>query len=211
MAIETPVTCTDDAWMEKCYIAISLYGGTEMNFQAITDSVNIEPGEKDIESIPLVSGNRITKYVPEKETTITFEAYPVQIGTESSGTTGKGFVDLLHPTTAATPLVIPNNLTRTKARILVLWTNKPSVTTASEVGSATTYCYAGVRFGMCEAYISSVKTDFTDKIQKWTIIAKCAAFDKSADANIMWESAAASSITDYLPAIAAYATTNKFG
>ncbi len=215
---------TDDAWMERCYVSICKegatgVGGTEMHFQALTDSVNIEPGEKDIEPIPLVNGGRVTKFTPEKETTITLEIYPKEVGTDT-GATGKGFFDLMHTADASVPIRVENTFDRNKYRILVLWTNIPIASiTGAEMATTVTDTYAGVRFGMAEAYFTSVKVDFTDKIQKWTIIAKCSAFDNSqipgsitlatTGSNVLWQSATGS--TDALAAIGAYSTTNKFG
>ncbi len=68
----------DDAWMEVCLIGVSKIGGSEMQFAALTETVDFDIGEKDIEGIPLTNGGRVTKWNPEGDSTITFEAYPLE-------------------------------------------------------------------------------------------------------------------------------------
>ena len=86
---------TDDSWMETCLIAISPIDGADTQFASITETVDFDIGEKDIEGVPLLNGGRMTKFAPEGDSSITFEAYPLEAGTDS-GTEGKGFFDLMH-------------------------------------------------------------------------------------------------------------------
>lgn len=79
-----------DAWMETCLIGISKIGREEVQFASITETADFDIGEKDIEGLALVNGGRVTKWTPEGDTTITFEAYPLEAGA------GEGFFDLLH-------------------------------------------------------------------------------------------------------------------
>jgi hypothetical protein len=196
----------NDAWMEACLIAISKIGGSDIQFAAETETVDFDIGEKDIEGIPLVNGGRVTKFTPEGDSSITFEAYPLQAGT-STGTSGKGFFDLLHSVDASVPIRIVNDRNRDKYRVLVLWTNDPTPTTAQ---AATANTYSALRIGMAEGHFTSIKPSFTDGTLKFTVTYKVAAFDKSAAGNVMMESCAGTTAGDILPAIAAYTTANKF-
>ena len=81
---------TDDAWMEKCLISISKIGGSDMQFAGITETVDFDLGEKDIEGLVLVNGGRVTKWLPEGDSSVTLEAYPLEAGTDS-GVVGNGF------------------------------------------------------------------------------------------------------------------------
>jgi len=197
----------EDAWMEECLVAISIVGASDVQFAACTETIDFDVGEKDIEGVPLVNGGRVTKWNPESDTSVTLEAYPLQAGTDS-GTTGLGFYDLLHSSDAAVPVRVINTRNRYKVRMLVLWTNDSTATTAQ---SATAANASAIRFGMAEARVTSTKASFTDGILKWTIIVKCAPFDKAAVGNVMWESAAGTAGGDILPAIASYTTSYKFG
>ena len=196
----------DDAWQEKCLIAVSLIGGSDIAFGGLTETVDIDMGEKDIEGIPLVNGGRVTKWTPEGDTTVTFEAYPLQAGTDT-GTTGLGFFDLMNVVDASVPIRVLNSRTRNKYRVLILWTNDSTVTTAQSV---TTNTYSALRLGFAGGYFTSVKPSFTDGALKFTVMYKCAAFDKDAVSNILTESCAGSTAGDILPAIAGYTTSYKF-
>lgn len=199
---------TDDAWQEKCLIAISAEGGTDVQFAALTETVDFDIGEKGIEGVPLVNGGRVTKFNPEGDTSVTLEAYPLAAGTDS-GAVGKGFFDLMHSTTADAnqPQRYLNDHSRTKYRILVLWTN--DTTADLDAQDVTAGTFSGLRIGMAEAYITSVKSSFTDGINKFTIVAKCTAFDKAASANVMMESTDGTDLCP-LPAIASYTASAKF-
>jgi len=197
---------TDDAWMEECLIAISKVGGSDIQFAGLTETVDMDLGEKDIEGVALCNGGRVTKWSAETDATITLEAYPLEAGTDT-GTTGKGFFDLMHSVDSVVPIRIINDRNRDKYRILILWTNDPTPTTAQ---AATAENYSALRVGLADGHFTSVKPSFTDGILKFTITYKCAAFDKSGSGNKMIESAAGSSGTDILPAIASYTTSYKF-
>jgi len=197
---------TDDAWMETCLIAVSIQAGSDVQFAGLTETVDFDIGEKDIEGIPLVNGGRVTKFTPEGDSSITFEAYPLQAGTDT-GTTGLGFFDLMHSQDASVPIRVTNDRERDKYRVLVLWTNDPTPTTAH---AATANTYSALRIGMADGHFTSVKPSFTDGVLKYTVTYKCAAFDKSAVGNVMMESCAGASAPDVLPAVASYTSSAKF-
>ena len=196
----------DDAWQEVCLIAISKVGGSDIQFAGLTETVDCDLGEKDIEGIVLVNGGRVTKFNPEGDSSITLEAYPLEAGTDA-GTTGKGFYDLMHTVDASVPIRITNDRKRNKYRILVLWTNDPTPTTAQ---AATANTYSALRIGLADGYFTAVKPSFTDGTLKWTITYKCTAFDKAAAGNVMVESCAGTTAGDILPAIGSYTTSAKF-
>jgi hypothetical protein len=80
----------NDAWMEVCLIGISKIGEEEVQFASKTETADFDIGEKDLEGLALTNGGRITVWKPEGDTTITFEAYPLEAGS------GEGFSDLMH-------------------------------------------------------------------------------------------------------------------
>lgn len=259
----------EDAWMEECLIGISKIDGQEVQFASITETSDFDIGEKDIEGIALNNGGRVTKWNPEGDSSITFEAYPLEAGA------GDGHFDLLHAdnvivnsTTDSTtsnklvdstvnfttlgvaagdkvrnttddtetvvtavdnattlsisadimvsgedyiitnsPYRVVNSRTRDKYRVLVLWTDKTAAVRANEAIANT---FSAIRIGYAEGRFTSVKASFTDGVLKFTIIFKCAAFDKAGVGNIMIESCAAGGGSDALPAIADYTSSNKF-
>lgn len=199
-------TATDDAWMEECLIAISVMEGSDVQFAGITETVDFDLGEKDIEGVALVNGGRVTKLSPESDSSVTFEAYPLEAGTDT-GNTGNGFYDLLHSADATVPIRITNDRNRDKYRCLFLWTNDSTATTAQ---SATAENASALRIGLADGHFTSVKPSFTDGILKFTVTYKTAAYDKSGTGNVIMESCAGASSADVLPAIASYTSSAKF-
>lgn len=196
----------EDAWMETFLFSISVIGGTERQFAALTETLDFDIGEKDIEGIPVGSGGRVMKWNPEGDSSCTIEAYPLQAGTDT-GSTGLGFYDLLHSQDTSVPIRILNSHTRLRCRILALWTNDATATGAH---SATAANASALRIGMAHGHFTSIKPSFTDGILKFTCVYKTTPYDKTGGSNILMESAAGAS-SDVLPAIAAYTTSNKFG
>jgi len=196
------VAAIDDAWMETCLIGISVIGGSEVQFAAITETVDFDVGDKDIEGIPILNGGRVTKFNPEADSTITFEAYPVEAGTDS-GTTGQGFFDLVHSQDATEPTRIENDHVRNKYRVVVTWTTDV-ITTASQDIDVNEHAF---RIAMANGRFTSVKPSFTDGILKFTVTFKCPAFDKSSGSNVMMESTDG---TILIAALNAYTTSNNW-
>ena len=190
----------EDAWMETCFISISKASGSEIAFHGLTETVDFDIGDKDIEGIPILNGGRVTKFNPQGDSTITFEAYPIEVGTDT-GSTGKGFFDLMNVADASVPIRINTSRTRNKYRVLVMWTNDTTVTGAQNITVANA---SALRVGMADGYFTSVKPSFTDGILKFTCVFKCPAFDKAGNACVMMESCAGTTAGDILPVVAAY-------
>jgi hypothetical protein len=198
---------TNDSWMETCLISVSKIGGSELAAHGITETVDIDDPDKDFDSVALVNGGRVKKWTPQGDGTITFEAYPLEAGTDT-GSTLKGWDDLKDVVDSTVPIRVLNSHTRNLYRVLVMWTNDPTVTAANQI---TTSTYSAYRYGAADGYFTSVKKSFTDGIMKFTCIFKFAPFDKANSPCILSESCAGTTPTDILPAIAAYTATNRFG
>jgi hypothetical protein len=196
------VATIDDAWMETCLIGISIIGGAEVQFAALTETVDFDVGDKDIEGVPILNGGRITKFSPEADTTITFEAYPVEAGTDS-GVAGTGFFDLLHSQDVTEPTRIVNDHERDKYRVIVCWTTDV-ITTAGQDIDVDEHAF---RIVAANGRFTSVKPSFTDGILKFTVIFKCPAFDKAVGSNVMMESTDG---TILIAALNAYSTSNNW-
>ena len=108
----------NDAWMEESLISISKIGGDEVQFSSLMETADFDIGDKDIEGIPLVNGGRVTKWTPEADSTVTFEAYSLESGA------GEGFFDLLHVddvlVTSTTTSTTSNKLVDTNSNFTTL-------------------------------------------------------------------------------------------
>lgn len=196
-----------DAWMETALVSIAEQSGTDIKFHAVTETIDLDLGEKDIEGIALVNGGRITKIMPETDSTVTLEAYPVEVGSGdvSSATVGGGFFDLLHTEDTTQPYSVTNTRKRNPLRMAILWTDDTSVTNAAAAVATTTQ--TAMRFAAANGFITSVKPSFTDGILKFTITFKVAAFDTSGAGQIKLESV---NSTASLTALASYTSTVKW-
>jgi hypothetical protein len=198
-----------DVWSETALLAISAQGGTNVKFACMTETVDIDIGDKDFDVIAGLCGSRLVKFTPEDVTTVTLEAYPLQAGTEalSTATTGTGFFDLMHTVDTANPLVIPVDRTRTPYRIAIMWTDKTSETDAT--AQIVTPTNTAMRFVAAGGYFTSVKPSFTDQVLKFTVAYKVPPFDSAGSANIKLESVAGAT-TATLTALASYTSTVKW-
>lgn len=193
----------NDAWLETAYLTITKEDGSDREFRTILDECSINPGSKDIEGIPTLAGGRIVKFTPQGDGTITLSGYALEAGTDT-GSTGKGFMDLIADTDASQPLVIPSTLVRNQYRIAILWTDDSTVTGAAGAVASGSY---GLRFVAAEGYFTEINADFTDDILKFSITFKFVPFDKAGSSNFKWESCDA---TTTLDALAAYTSSAKW-
>jgi hypothetical protein len=193
------------AWSETALVAATKVGGAAIEFQAITETIDIDIGEKGFDAIATLSGARVIKFTPQEPTTITMEMYAPEAGTDT-GTTGKGAFDLLNTVDASQPAVIPVDRVRNKYRLAIMWTDASSITAEGQVVAPTNQC---LRVVAADGYFTSVKPSFTDGLLKFTVTYKVAPFDSAGSANIKIESVAGSA-TATLTALASYTSTVKF-
>lgn len=196
-----------DTWSEIAKVCIAAQSGTEVEFQAITETVDIDIGDKDFDIINTLAGGRLVKFTPQEPTTITLEAYPVVAGTAgfTTAATGTGFFDLISTVDTAEPLVYTVDRTRTKYRIAIMWTDA-SVTAAGQVVAPTNYA---LRVVAADVYFTSVKPSFTDGLLKFTVTCKVPTFNKSGTGLVKVESVGGSA-TATLTALASYTSTVLF-
>jgi len=194
----------DGAWSETALVGIAAQSGSDMAFQAITETVDIDIGDKDFDVIATLGGGRLVKFTPQEPTTITLEAYPVEAGTDS-GTTGLGFFDLLNTTSASQPQDLDVDRTRSKYRIAIMWTDLSTATTANEAIGTNN---AALRVVAAHGYFTSVKPSFTDGVLKFTVTYKVPPFDSSGTANVAIQSTDIAGAT--LTALASYTSTTRW-
>jgi len=193
-----------DLWSETAKVAIAAQGGPDVQFCAITETVDIDIGDKDFDMINTLCG-KLIKFNPQEPTTVTLEAYPLEAGTDS-GTTGKGFFDLMNTADTSQPLVIPIDTQHNKYRIAILWTTDTTANAEDQIVAPT---HQALRFVAADGYFISVKPSFTDGVLKFTVKYKVPPFDKNGNPNIKIESVAGTA-TATLTALASYTNTVKW-
>jgi hypothetical protein len=201
------VGASPETWSEKAKVSIAKENGDDILFGSLTETIDIDLGDKDIEQIATTSGGRLVKYNPQDITTVTLEVYPLEAGTLTGAATasdGTGFFDLMNTGESDEPQQISVNHTRERYRIAILWTNDISSDTYahSEIASER----LGLRFVGC-GFFTSVKPSFTDGVLKFTVQMKIPAFKKDGTANIKIESGNGTAI---LPALGSFTDTGNW-
>ena len=198
-----PTSTVDGTWSEFCKIGICAQSGSEVEFQSITETVDIDIGDKDFDVIATLGGGRVVKFTPEEPITITLEAYPSQAGTET-GTTGQGFFDLMNTADTNQPLQISVDKVHNPYRIVLLWTDDANNQAPSK---SILSGKNALRIVASDGKFTSVKPSFTDGILKFTIVYKVKPFDSSGNANFKVES---TDTTAALPTLNAYTSSTKW-
>lgn len=200
MAIEA--TGSEDAWQRECLIEVTSGSTKIIRLTALTETVDIDNGERDLDKIDLVNIGQIPKHGAVGITTITFEGYPLQAGTATTST-GTGMFDMFASNAiidSGQPLDIDLSATLTKYRVAILWTEDTGPDDASD---ATATSKKAMRYVIAECFCTSCKTDFTDGILKQTLVFKGPGLDKVKNANIKMESND-SSASGGIPALGNY-------
>lgn len=196
------MAATPTTWSEKAKVSFAVESGSDIQFEADTETVDIDLGDKDIEAIATLKGGRLVKYLPQEMSTITLEAYPLQAGT-ATGTTGYGFFDLMNSVDPTQPLTIAVDHVRNRYRCTILWTND---TTNTSAHTKVTSGSLGLRVIAC-GFVTSVKPAFTDGTLKFTVQLKAPPFKKDVTANVRIDSTDG---TAELGALSSFTSSNNF-
>jgi len=207
MAINS--TGDEDAWQRQALIEVT-DGTSEMQLHALTETIDIDMGERELDKIDLLNLGQLPKHGSIGITTVTFEGYCQEAGSDTADASTAGYFDMFasNPVVdASQPLDIDVSNTLTRYRVAILWTED---TGADEASDATATSKKAMRFVMAECFCTSCKTTMTDGIVKQTLMFKGIAFDKSASTNIKMESND-SSASGGIPTLGAYtAGTTKW-
>lgn len=202
------------AWSETALVAIAYYGnGSQTNndiqFATLTETIDIDMGDKDIDQIASIAGGRLVKKVPQDITSITMEVYPMDIDAKGTGTSyvATGVSMLLHDLSTnwdtSEPLQQLATRNRDLFRVALMWTDDTTCTTGNGAIASAKNAYRMV-FAHC--YCTSCKTSFTDGVLKATLVFKVTAFNPNGIANICEQSLDGSATT--ISALNTYNSTN---
>jgi len=185
-----------DAWEEVALISISKIAGSDIEFAAITETIDISEGDYPGESIMNMAGGRLWKQSPKEDGEITLEIYPLEL----SAATGVGLfqqwiggsVDSSEPLATDVTWDAGVERTRDKFRVAILWTNDPAAATGAGSTASST---EAIRFFATDCRITSHKAAYTDGILKVTATFKFPAYNKAGSTSIgAWQSGDATAL-----------------
>lgn len=172
-----------DAFSEVCLINLN-DGTTDSSLHPIVGTVEISQGDKPVEHIATLSGGRLRKLLPEEDTEITFEAYPIGIG-DKDATSQDGLDLFFHGgTDSVAAFSVSSSLTRTVFTVTIMFTDGTATSATNSVLSGN---YA-LRYNFANCDMTSCKPSFTDGILTATYVFKCAPRNKAGTSNITEES-----------------------
>ena len=187
-----------DAWTEWGLLAICPKGGSfvEYNGSIDRDSLEITQGTKDFDIIHLLNGGCLEKPTPEGEYVISFDIYFTDLDT----TDDSGILQLFHTTKdnwdTTGPLSVTNSRNRDQFKVVVLFTEDTTVTSASSAITNKAAC----RFILTNArFVEATPVSFGDGILKVTCKFKAAPYTKAGAGNFTVESATSSESLDAVP------------
>jgi len=183
-----------DAWKEFCLIGIipEVYptgagGGSEIAFAGITEDISaMDWGDRDIEGMALVNGGRVVKNNPMADESLTLKVYDVDALLDTSEV-ANGVAQLMHPQTAedtTQPIAVSNSIYRRRFGLILLWAN----TLPATAGALPAEGVNAYRIQIVNAYMTSFKPNYDDKLKSAEITFKWAPFNKSASGNKREES-----------------------
>jgi len=185
-----------DAWTETALVSIQKLSGSEVQFAAITDTIDISEGDYPGEGIANLAGGRLWKQGSKEDGEITLELYPIELDT----VTGVGLFQHFTGGTWDTdePLAtdvafVTGDRARDQFRIVVLWTNDATATAANGATAAST---DSIRFAAMGCRMISHKSSYTDGILKVTATFKYPAFNKDGTVKMdRWDSGDQTALT----------------
>ena len=161
-----------DTWKEIAYVSITKQNASPYtyHFCALSESIDIDEGERGIETVKTLCGGRIVRSLPQEDTTITMKLYPQQAGVVPGGTTdsaARGIHDLFYESvstsSATTGEIVVNNASsgsRNKYRIAVLWTDL-AIADGDATGEVDSPANAGLRWVGRNGYITKIAQTFS--------------------------------------------------
>ena len=188
-----------DAFTETFLITIksSISGSTAIEFPATVTTYDITGGDKDFTQIANGTGGRVKKFEFQTPYEVSLEAYSLESGTLSGGTTGTGFADLLGTIDVSQPLSIVADHNRQQYLLGIAHTTNTSVTSTLSASTIGDRIERDIfKNGHFVSYFSSM----TDGIRKHTIKYKVTPFTKDGSSNITQDSSDGSA-TAVVPAI----------
>jgi len=197
-------TSSITAWSETALVSIvSSTGATVMTISAITETIDIDLGDKDMEGVSNLIGGRHVKQTPEADTTITFEGYPISAGLLGSTTPtglqqeffGGTILDSVEPISLSNT-TLTYGVPHSTFSVYVMWTDDSTVSTAK---SAIATPGAALRYTFANCFLTSYKTAFTDGMLKVTMKFKCPCRSRTGAGNITVQSTDGSAV---MPSIA---------
>jgi len=202
-----------DTWGKYCLVSLEVGGGTEIQFGARTEDVDINEGDRQGDTVANCDGAYLWIDRPQEAGTLTLKMRPVSISsTAAAGGLFQpyrgGTYDATDPLDTATSTTGAAELLATYLRglfrVAVLWTND---TAAVAAAGAVTAGADGLRFWCQYARIVSHQVSFSNKELVITATIKFAPRDTTGVWNYGWQSCTTAAMATLDTTLSAWTAT----
>ena len=176
-----------DTWdkSSRTLLTIKSKAGVARHFRTSITSTDKSGGTKDFDVIYNYAEGCLKKHGDVTPVELTFEGYATEVGTETAGTEGLGFEDLMNTADASQPLSI--SLDNTRTEFIVVF-EKTTSTSATDAMAATAAGDRAIRSTFKNGHFTDVASSDTDGVLKYTLKYKVAPFQRDGTANVIFES-----------------------
>ena len=199
---------TQSQWTELALVEIQKQGGSPITFGGLTDTIDVDIGDRAIETTALINGGKVVKYTPMDDTTITLEMFPVgatAVSATPTGLTEWFFGDEGGTAHAGGGTYWTNKLVRYEFRVVLLWTSIQATGGMSGVLPSDALASGDhLRMSFWGCYFTSNKFSYTDDMMTSPVNFVCPGYDKGGNGQIAIEEADSAT----LPAMDNFTTSN---
>lgn len=190
-----PSVFTDIAWQERLFVAIAEKGGSDLDFESRTNEVNVYgDGEKEVEGQPLMNGGRLTELSAQGDFTMEMTVYKTgATAEEQSGLSSiyHGSGDQKADTTGQ--YEYETSLVRPDVRVVLLWTDDETVTSAVDSIQSGKRAYRVIATG---AKLTGYDPNFDDETLKAEVTFTIPPFDVQGDSRLREQEMTTESTTE---------------
>ena len=194
----TTISEENGMFQEVYLLSVNIKGGSALQFAGKTNDVSYEFGDKDGEGVVMGNGGRLWGYNPMGDTTITVKIFPLDVDSTNLNDMAQFFTGGTYD--ASAPIAQIMSLDRDIFRVVQMWTDDATATTAEGISASGS---AARRYVFTDARCISYKPGNEDGRHFAEVTFKLPAFNKAAAGLITFESVQAGD-SQVLAALAAY-------
>lgn len=183
-----PSSLTDGSWQDRAFVTIIRKSDQKsVDLHGATNDFGFADGQRDFDGQPISNGGRIRERTAEEDATVNASLYPVGASTDNfeSYNRPKGVEEFFYEsgdqnTEKTSVSEYTNTLRREDYMYVVMWTNDPSVESATDEVGDQYHAYRRIEDNL--QWIDAVP-DFSDDVLQLDLEGKRSAFDPAGKPN----------------------------
>lgn len=184
----SPTSLTDGSWQDRAFVTVIRKDDqNSIDIHGITDEFGFGDGSKDFEGQPISNGGRIRERSAEEDATLNATIYAVGASVDDYANYARprGLEEFFYEsgdqnTDKENVSEYTNTLTRKDYLYVVMWTDDPNVTSATDSVGEDFYAYRRISDNV--QWIDATP-DWSDEVLKLEVEGKRSAFDPAGKPN----------------------------